>query len=205
MLKRDSVRHNLVTEVSPEKVYLDNGETLAFDYLVLATGSSYPFPAKMSANDAEGAKQNILRLSEQIRATQRILIVGGGPVGVEFAGEIIGKYPQKTITLVHTGKTLIGEPFNPKLGQKLLDGLQEMEVQVLLGERVLLDNLKPENLMQNQAYLTDKGTKIVADLLLTCYGAGVNNQYLLTHFAEQLDRQGRVDLLCEWQIRGSNS
>jgi apoptosis-inducing factor 2 len=202
LLKRGKVRYNLVTEVTPEQVYLDNGEVIAFDYLVLATGSSYPFPAKMSANDVEGAKQSIVRLSEKIRAAQRILIVGGGPVGVEFAGEIVGKYPQKTITLVHTGKSLIGEPFNPKLGQKLLDGLQEMGVQVLLGERVLLDNLKPEDLIQTQTYVTDKGTAIGADLLFTCYGAGVNNKYLLAYFAEQLDRQGRVKVTPQMQVEG---
>jgi apoptosis-inducing factor 2 len=202
LLKRGKIKHSLVTEVTPEKVHLESGETLSFDYLILATGSSYPFPAKMSANDVEGAKQNIVHLSEKIRAAQRILIVGGGPVGVEFAGEIVSKYPQKTITLIHTGKTLIGEPFNPKLGQKLLDGLQEMGVQVLLEERVLMNNLKPEDLMHNQTYLTDKGTTIGADLLLTCYGAGVNNKYLLAHFSEQLDRGGRVKVTPQMQVEG---
>jgi apoptosis-inducing factor 2 len=85
LLKRGKVLHSLVTEVTPDKIQLDTGETLGFDYLVLATGSSYPFPGKMSASDVEGSKQSILHLSEKIRAAQQVLIVGGGPVGVEIA------------------------------------------------------------------------------------------------------------------------
>jgi apoptosis-inducing factor 2 len=202
LLKRGKVLHNFVTEVTPNKVHLDNTETLGFDYLILATGSSYPFPAKMSSNDVKSSKESILHLSEKIRTAQRVLIVGGGPVGVELAGEIASKYPQKMITLVHTGKTLIGAPFHPKLGKKLLDGLQMMGVQVVLGERVLLDNLNPVDFVQTQTYVTDKGAEILADLLFTCYGAKVNNKYLLTHFAEQLDEHGRVKVNQKMQIEG---
>lgn len=200
LLKRGTILHNRVIEVTPNKVHLDNGEILTFDYLILATGSSYPFPAKMSSDNVESSKANILHFNEIIRAAQRVLIVGGGPVGVEFAGEIASKYPRKTVTLVHTGKTLIGEPFNPKLGRKLLDSLQAKGVQVILEERVLLNEQKPENLIQTQTYTTDKGTVIEADLLLICYGARVNNNYLLAHFAEQLDGQGRIKVTPQMQV-----
>jgi NADH dehydrogenase FAD-containing subunit len=94
-------------------------------------------------------------------------------------------YPQKTITLVHTGSTLIGEPFNPKLREKLLDRLQAMGVRVVLEERVLLDAMQSEDITQTRTYVTDSGTAIAADLLLICYGAKVNNRYLLSHFAKQ--------------------
>jgi NADH dehydrogenase FAD-containing subunit len=59
LLQRGTILHNRVTEVTPDKVHLDNGEILAFDYLILATGSSYPFPAKMSSDtEMLNAKQN---------------------------------------------------------------------------------------------------------------------------------------------------
>lgn len=203
LLKRGSVLHNYVTEVTPDTVHLDSGERLTFDYLVLATGSSYPLPGKMSSNDVGSCKKSILQLSEKICLAQRILIAGGGAVGVEFAGEIIDKYPQKTITLVHPGKSLIGEPFNPKLGKKLLDSLQAKGVRVVLEERVLLNNLKPNDL--TQTYLTDKGKAIEADILLTCYGAKVNNRYLIAHFAKQLEQQGRVKVNPHLQVEGYNN
>jgi apoptosis-inducing factor 2 len=202
LLKRGKILHHRVTEATSDKVHLDNGEILRFDYLILATGSSYPFPAKMSSNDVESSKESILHFSETIRAARRILIVGGGAVGVEFAGEIISKYPQKTIALIHAEKILIGEPFNPNLGKKLLDALQAKGVRVVLEERVLLNDWKPEDLLQTQTYITDKGTAIEADLLLLCYGARVNNDYLRAHFTEQLDRQGRVKIAPQMQVEG---
>jgi NADH dehydrogenase FAD-containing subunit len=157
----------------------------------------------ISASDnMESSKESILHFSEIIRAAQRVLVAGGGPVGVEFAGEIASKYPHKTMTLVHAGKTLIGEPFNLKLGKRLLDGLQAKGVQVILEERVLLKEQKPENLIQTQTYTTDTGRAIEADLLLICYGSKVNNHYLLAHFAKQLDRQGRVKVTPQMQVEG---
>lgn len=202
LLKRGKVLHKLVTEVTPDKVILDNGEIIEFDYLILATGSSYSFPGKMSSNDVQGSKKSILRLNEKINAAERVLIVGGGPVGVEFAGEIISKYPQKKITLVHTGIRLIGKPFNPKLGQKLLNTLREMGVQVILEERVLLNDMKSEDFEKTQTYSTDRGRAIEADILLTCYGAKVNNKYLLNYFSEKLDQQGRVKVNSHMQVDG---
>jgi apoptosis-inducing factor 2 len=202
LLKRGKILHHRVKEVTPDQVHLDNGEILRFDYLILATGSSYHFPAKMSSNDVESSKESILHFSATIREARRILIVGGGPVGVEFAGEIISKYPQKTITLIHAGKTLIGEPFNPKLREKLLEALKAKGVRVVLEERVLLNDWKPEDLLQTQTYITDQGMAIEADLLLLCYGAKVNNEYLRAHFTEQLDRQGRVKVNPQMQVEG---
>ncbi|MCG8367138.1 MAG: NAD(P)/FAD-dependent oxidoreductase [Pseudanabaenales cyanobacterium] len=104
--------------------------------------------------------------------------MGGGPVGVEFAGEISSQYLQKNITLVHSGKILIGEPFNAKLGQNLLNNLEKMGVRVVLEERVLLNDLKLDKFLQPRTFMTDKGTAITTDLLLLCYGENVNSHYL---------------------------
>jgi len=38
-----------------------------------------------------------------IKDAQKILIIGGGPVGVELAGEIRAFYPAKEVTLVCAG------------------------------------------------------------------------------------------------------
>src|SRR4051812_38258350 len=42
-----------------------------------------------------------------IEKAKRIVVIGGGPVGVELTGEIAQKYPDKVITLVHAHDRLM--------------------------------------------------------------------------------------------------
>lgn len=51
--------------------------------------------------------------NEKIKGAKSILIVGGGPTGVELAGEIAFDYPEKDVTLVHNGYRLL-EFIGPK-------------------------------------------------------------------------------------------
>lgn len=46
LLKRGTVRRERAVAVDPGGVTLADGERVAADYLVLASGSDYPFPAK---------------------------------------------------------------------------------------------------------------------------------------------------------------
>jgi hypothetical protein len=56
---------------------------------------------------------------------------------VEYAGEVASYFKdKKTVTLVHSGDGLIGEPFRPKLGNGLQSQLEKLGVKVILGERV---------------------------------------------------------------------
>jgi apoptosis-inducing factor 2 len=48
-----------------------------------------------------------------MESSQSILVVGGGSVGVELAGEIATDYPGKKVTLVHKGPRLL-EFIGPK-------------------------------------------------------------------------------------------
>lgn len=63
--------------------------------------------------------------SAELKAAQNILVIGGGPVGVEMAGEIMEEMPGKNVTLV-TAKELMPsstvafpDKFRTRLRQKL--------------------------------------------------------------------------------------
>src|SRR4030081_3259085 len=58
LLARGRVVRDRAVEVSAHRVVLASGEAIAADYVVLATGSRYPFPAKSDAHDAEDAMDN---------------------------------------------------------------------------------------------------------------------------------------------------
>src|SRR5690606_41380889 len=76
------LRHGAVVQARAEKVEeqsisLDTGEQITADFIVLATGASYPYPAKFDITDRETA---LARLAEKIgRAScrERVEISGG--------------------------------------------------------------------------------------------------------------------------------
>lgn len=188
LLKRGRVVHETVTEVSHESVLLESGPKISFDYAILATGSNYPFPAKMPSDTAQRSTMMLKQLGRQVQKAERILIIGGGPVGVEFAGEIVDQFPQKSVTLVHSGSNLIGAPFKLELGQTLLESLRAKGVRVLLNERVDTNSLSRDASRSSafQTVSTDKGTKIDTDLYFLCDGGHVNNSSVISHFHDAL-------------------
>ena len=78
---------------------------------------------------------------ERLVAAESILVVGGGIVGVELAGEVIVNFPQKLVTLVCAGDRLIPDK-PPSIGHRARHFLEERNVKVnrvsLPGVRNLL-------------------------------------------------------------------
>ena len=61
-------------------------------------------------------------------------MVGGGAVGVELAGEIMNTFPEKHVTLIHSGTTLVSTNFGPKFSKKVRNQLEQLfDVHIVLG------------------------------------------------------------------------
>ena len=61
---------------------LDSNVELKFDYLVLATGSSYGFPLKTEYSNYKDVMMNFDNIGKLIKEKDNILIVGGGATGL---------------------------------------------------------------------------------------------------------------------------
>ncbi len=55
----------------------------------------------------DSLRESLPRAQELIARSQRIVIGGGGPVGIELAGEIADAYPSKRVTMVFAGFRLL--------------------------------------------------------------------------------------------------
>src|SRR5258705_9283633 len=113
LLARGRVVRDRAVAVSPHRVILASGDEIDADYVVLATGSTYPFPAKSDAHDAEDSIDNYRAAYNELIHANRVLLVGAGPVGIELAGEINAKWPDKHITLLDLAADVLGERFRP--------------------------------------------------------------------------------------------
>ena len=205
LLKRGKILNGKVVDVKPDEVVLEDGQHLKFDALVLATGSNYPFPAKMASDLVTEAEAEVRLVNERVAQAKSILLIGAGPVGIELAGEIANLYPGKTVTLIDPGERLL-PAFNPKLGEQLHSGLRGMGVKVLLGERLVkmptASNATQTVQPSMQTYLTEKGTRIEADLHFLCFGMQMNTGYLQPHFGNLLDERKQVKVNSYLQVQG---
>ena len=133
LLSHGRVAADRAVKVDAGRVVLASGEELPADYLVLATGSSYPFPAKSDTDRTVDAHEKTLGTHAALAAAARVLLVGAGAVGIELAGEIKAVWPSKQVTLVDVADDVLGGPFRADLKAELRRQLAALGVQVLLG------------------------------------------------------------------------
>lgn len=164
-----------VTYTDPTSSDDDHTTTIKYDYLVIATGSSYPSPIKPSANATrEDVKRSLQETATHISEAERILIVGGGAVGIEMAGEIKFYHPSKSVTLLDGNDDLVSSQNVPKMRRSLRSALEKKGVKLRLGER-LTERFEAHQLgMGRTAYKTRGGASIDADALLVCAGMKPN-------------------------------
>jgi len=108
-------------------------------------------------------------MSEKIKKTKRILIVGGGVIGAEVAGELATKTSDKKIILVHPHNRLLER--NPDIASNFAQRfLEKHGVQIIFGEKV--------NDHKKGIFITDKKRKIEADIAIWCAGIKFNPWFM---------------------------
>jgi NADH dehydrogenase FAD-containing subunit len=164
--------------VEPGRVVTASGEEIRADYVVLATGSSYAFPAKTDKVHTEEAHDQVRAANRALSEADRVLLLGAGPVGIELAGEIAHVWPEKSIVLLDVAGEILGGPFKPELKAELRRQLTEIDVDMVLGSP--LTNLPPTAPGELGAFTvtTEEGTEVSADIWFRCFGVVPNSDYL---------------------------
>ena len=133
LLANGRVVRDRATVVEPGRVVTSSGQEILADYVVLATGSSYAFPAKTDKVDTQAAQDQVRAAHDALSAADRVLLLGAGPVGIELAGEIGHVWPKKSVTLFDVSGEVLGGPFKPELRAEIRRQLAEVGVNILLG------------------------------------------------------------------------
>jgi len=218
------VRLGKVVAIEPDSntVKLEDGATLRYDHLVLAAGAvtadfGVPGVARhglglKSAAEALAVRTQILESFEMVDADPSlidtgaltIVIVGGGPTGVEMAGgmaELIDRVMRRDhpdvdvdrarIVLVEAADRLLG-PFAPKLAERTRIALEKMGVELRLGRSVTEVTAEEVKL--------DDGTLIPARTVV--WAAGVKASPVGRALDTQLDHSGRVIVEADLSVPG---
>ncbi len=171
-----------------KRVKLADGTALDYDYLVLATGvttnwlgiagaqeHAMPLYSVRDAVTLRGRMQRCLEeTAEGKRPSTHVVIVGGGPTGVETAG-VLAELCRRTIPLTHpeikpeqTSITLVERfdyvlaPYKPRLRDAAADALRKRGVDLRLGSTVTA--------VEPDAVVLDDGTRLRSDVTIWAPG-----------------------------------
>jgi NADH dehydrogenase FAD-containing subunit len=195
LLRHGRFLRDLAVEVDGRQVTLASGTRLEPDYLVLATGSYYPSPAKWGEADSATARAGIRASHEALRGAGRVLVLGAGPSGLELAGEIKATFPDKRVIVADQAPDVLAGPFDQELREELRRQLDKLGVELALGSPLRgLPDLEPAT-AGNVSVTTDEGEELAADIWFRCFGVVPATGYLRGALAEARDEAGylRVD------------
>ncbi len=223
---QENVRSVLLAEVTDvdvdsRRVTLDDGSTLSYDYLVIATGATHSYfgrdewesvaPGLKTLEDALTMRQRILSAFEQAerepeRAGQLLtfVVVGGGPTGVELAGALIeiavhslGEEfhaidPAKARVVLVEGAPHVLPVYPESLSESARRQLEGLGVEVITSGLV--------EAIDDEGVTLSDGTRIDAGLVL--WAAGVQASSLGVRLGAGIDRAGRVAVGDDLSIPG---
>lgn len=168
----DIVVGNVVSmDPSSRSIALENGDTLSWERLVLATGTNAVRP-KIPGIEKDGvytirkSMTDMAALREKVQTCRQVVIIGGGFIGAEFADEL-GSMPDVNVRLVEWMPNLLSTAFDEEFSQAVREQLEAKGVVVQTGVQVV--SLDGNDAVQSVTL--DSGEKINADAVLVSIGA----------------------------------
>eukprot|EP00741_Cyanophora_paradoxa_P018567 tig00021070_g17926.t1 len=221
-LRHTAVLHGRVEEAIPGTVRVSGrAELVPYDFLVVATGVSY---SGWKAEEATADERVVaLRgMRDRLRGARRVLIVGGGPTGVEAAAEILMAAPKREVTLVHSGPALLDELGSEKISRHAHEFLARHGANILLNDRV--EGVSPGIFFGTEERRTRRarpplegdlkadlrggrsGAVVAADATLVAVGGGRPNAAFLSRaFPTALDGSGFVRVDATLRVVGTTN
>jgi apoptosis-inducing factor 2 len=203
LLSRGRVVRDRAVSVDPQGVTLASGERIGGDYLVVATGSGYSYPAKPHPEATDIARQldDLRETHKELSGAARTLILGAGPVGLELAGEITDVWPDKDVIIVDRATELL-PGFLPEVRDSLHRQLGERGIDLRLGTGLTALPPVPAGKTARFAVTTDKGRSIVADIWFRAFGLQINNGCLTDGRLTPLTGRGTIPVTDRLTVRG---
>jgi apoptosis-inducing factor 2 len=205
LLAHGRVVRDRAVVVDPHRVVTASGQEIPADYVVLATGSRYPFPAKTDLVDAHHAQEQLRQTYGALAQAERVLLVGAGPVGIELAGEIRHVWPQKSIVLLDVADEVLGGPYLAELKAELRRQLVESRVELILGSPLRQAPPTEPGELATFTVTTEAGTDVTADIWFRCYGVVPNSDYLGDALASARRSDGFIEVSPTLQVAGQTT
>ena len=181
----------LSLDVEKRKAVLEGGREVAWSHCLVAIGSLGPLPGRSLQLTMGGLEQEAKVMAENIEKAEKVVIIGGGPVGFELAGEIFDKYKQeKKVTIVSSSEKLVSSDFSAKFDASVKYLWESAGVEVVVGKADLIS--VKLNQVEKQSLRVGE-TELEADLVISCIGMPPNKAEVAKLLpASSIDETGRA-------------
>ena len=219
-----------VSQMHSHSAVLSNGNVLPFDVAFIAVGaknhcaalglnhlnhSTYDGHTSGTSN-AEYTPSSTDRMAERQRQMNQegekligassVLLVGGGIVGCELAGDLahyrkqrLGRHDNLNVTLIHSGSSLCSRELGPSASRMVLQDLQDAGVRVLLNEKATID---PERDTTGLVSVTtSSGMVLKAEQVVVTTGQTPRNDFMDPSWSRT--DQGWLDVDHSFRVRGA--
>lgn len=155
---------------------LSDGSVLQFEKLVLATGSTPVQPGWLEGTDLENVffipknKEYLDNQSIEFESCNKVVVIGGGFIGVEMADELVKA--GKDVTIVELLPHVLSLAFDEELATKAEDALKKRGVKIVCGRKVQ----KIVGDKKVSAVLLDDGETLDADAVILSVGYQPNSE-----------------------------
>ncbi|KAL4461806.1 hypothetical protein ABPG72_017070 [Tetrahymena utriculariae] len=150
---------------------------ILFDYCIISTGSQYASSIKPE-NEIKTIKQRKEQIIQQIQNFQnykKVLVIGGGPVGVEIAGVLSDQFKNLKVSLWNRSQDLLSS--FPQKSRQLAD-------QILKSQGVLIEYNKEVNELPLSEF----------DQVFDCRGNVYAPNFMIGEFQQYVDSLGRIQV-----------
>lgn len=157
-------------------VTTEKGETYNYKKLILATGSLPIVPTFIPGYDLENVfpvikdETYLNRVKDQIDASENVIVIGGGFIGVEFAEQI--SLLGKNVTLIEMAEACLWQAFDKAYSDDLESRLRENGVTVMTKARVK----QIHGDIAVDAVELEDGTRLPADVVILGLGVKPNGK-----------------------------
>ncbi|KZT07513.1 FAD/NAD(P)-binding domain-containing protein [Laetiporus sulphureus 93-53] len=193
-------RVTAIEETAPGQgrvLVLQSGERLPYAVVVLACGFSWSGPLDFPYSH-EDMRAHLANWRKRYARAQHVVLIGGGAVGIETAGELRDMYPDKKITIVQADTMLLNATYPEKYRREVERRVRARNIDCVFSE---LTDYVPE--YAGIGLTTRSGMALpTADLIVPTFGPRPNTAWIASLGADVLDERGLVRIEPTFEVVG---
>lgn len=173
-------------------------QQIFYDYLIMATGSRTSNGTFKNAATAASVKEQFQNLYNKTKAAKKVVVIGGGPTGVELSGELAEQYGKDKEIVLYSGDKYPLPQVDTNRRINTQERLEKLGVKVV--NDLWLDSVEQQN-GEGYKLKFKNGTEETADFYVNATGVIPNTDYLDSSY---LDKSGMVVVDENLHLKGHN-
>lgn len=189
------------TDFDNNSLILENPQgkqTITYDYLVVASGSRADSSAFKLNGDYKNTVDTVKKLNKLTKSAKKVIVLGGGPTGVETAGELGYLYGKEKEIILYTGMNGPLSTFGENKSKSSTEKLTTLGVKVINNKKSTSSEAKD----RQYKVIFEDGSFEEADVVIPAYGLTANSQFLNKNF---LDSHGYLKTDEYLRVEGHNN